>query len=179
LHYAVGAQVKKSISKRSYIVTGLQYSFYSNHLSVGTALPADTVLQWSNSSALAIRNIYRNNGTYNHFTNKFHFIELPVGYEYVLLQNKRLHVQHGLTISQLLSSKVLHYDGQSNTYYQSKSGLRKTGFSLFTAVDYTVWNGKSVSLQVGPQVQYSLQNVFKNTSNSHLLSGGLGVNVSF
>lgn len=177
VQYAVGVVLKKSVGKKRFIETGLQYSYYSYNLAVGAEPAARSLV---NRNRLAAQNTYFNSGKQRQqFTNTLQFIELPVGFEYQLLKNFPLHVQHGVTVSQLLSGNVLQYDYASNTYSQQSSGLRKTSINLFTAVDYTVWQGKGVSLGAGPHLQYGLQPLFKTSSNSHLLSGGLALTMGF
>lgn len=176
IQYAIGVQLKKGIGKKSFIRTGLQYSYYSYHLAVGTEPVENSLI---NRNRLAVQNTYLNNSKQNQFTNTLQFLELPVGFEYQLLKRLPLHIQHGITINKLLSGKVLQYDYASNTYNQNSDGLRKTGIGLFTVVDYTIWKGTAASLQAGPHVQYGLQPLFKNSQESHLLSGGLALTMSF
>lgn len=186
-HFAMGGIVKKGIGKRSFITVGLLYAYYSNHLSVGTQLPVDSVAALQNSNAFDVRKVFRNNGgnnnnssnAKNRFTNAFHFIELPIGFEYLLLKNVPLQMQHGITISQLVASRALQYDSRANLYYQSKTDLRKTSFNVFTAATFTVWKGKTFSLKAGPHLQYGLQSIFKNASGGHLISGGVALNAAF
>jgi hypothetical protein len=176
IHFSIGARAKKSIGKTSFLIAGLQYSFYSNHLNIGTELPADSAIGTTLSDA---RQVFRNNGNHNQFTNTFHFIELPVGLEYQLFKNIPLHVQHGITISQLVASKALQYDYATNRYYQRSAAVPKTGLSLFTGIDYTILKERSFSLQAGPHVQYGLQPLFKNLSGNHLFSGSMAVYMTF
>lgn len=196
LHLAIGVHAKKQLGKNSFLVAGLQYGFYSNHLVVGMQLPDDSVNnllnrmpEALNGRAYGVRKVFLNgtsdlNGgasaTYNtRFTNAFHFIELPIGFEYQLLKKRPLRLQHGFTLSRLIGSKALQYDSRANMYYQSKTGLCKTGFNVFTAADYTVWKGRTYTLQAGPHLQYGLRDLFENRNGAHLLSGGVQVNVAF
>jgi hypothetical protein len=123
--------------------------------------------------------MFRNNGVQNQFTNRFHLVELPLGLEHRLLKKHPLHLQYGLTLNQLLASRVLQYDSRTNMYQQSNAGIRKTGIGFFAAAHYTVLKGKVASLQAGPYLQYSASNVFKNTKGAHLASAGIAGYVSF
>ena len=174
--FSIGALLKKSAGKKSFATVGLQYSFYSYYIEVGTELPADSAM---GLNRVAGQKAFRNNGKQNQFKNTLHFIELPIGFEYQLLKKYPLHVQHGITLSQLVSAKVLQYDYASSIYFQQSDDLRKTGISFFTTVDYTFWKGKTTALQAGPHLQYGLQPMFKNSAQSHLLSGGLAINMTF
>jgi hypothetical protein len=189
LHLSVGATMKKNVRTRSFITAGLQYSYYSNRISVGERLPNNFLvgsltnspgrMDESGSGTGYLFTGTSRSSRNNQFTNAYHFIELPLGFEYRLLKKLPLQLEHGVAISQLVSSKALQYDGSTNVYYQSKSALRKTSVSLFTSMNYTVWNGPSVSLQAGPHVQYGMQSFYKSGSNSRLLSGGIALSMGF
>lgn len=181
LQFSVGAIIKNETGKKVFLFAGLQYHFYSNHQVVGTVLPADSINRnTSNADYLSLEGrAYRNNGVQNKVTNTYHFIELPIGFEYRLLKNQSLAIQHGIAISRLIRSNVLQYDSGSNAYYQSKNGLRKTGINFFTAVDYVIWKNNAFALRAGPQLQLGLQNSFKTAPKSYLVSGGLAVSMDF
>jgi cytoskeletal protein RodZ len=189
LHLSVGAIAKRNVGKHRFITAGLQYSYYSNRIAVGERLPADSLAGFLNSSPNSMyedqsgtgylfRSTSRSSKS-NQFTNAFHVIEIPIGFEYRLLKKLPLQLQHGVAISQLIRSKALQYDSRTNMYYRSKSTLRETAVSVFTAISYTVWSGKSVSFQAGPHMQYGLQSFYKSGSDSHLLSGGITASMGF
>jgi len=180
LHFAIGFMAKKRIGKNSFLAAGLQYGFYRNHLSVGTQLSVDSIAgNQSNSFALTAQQAFNVNGIQNRFTNRMHFIELPVSFQYQLLKKLPLHIEHGIAVSRLVASRVLQYDSQTNRYYQKETGLRKTGVNVFTTIDYTVWKGKKVSIQAGPYLQYGLQPLVKAEPKTHLISGGFSTRVTF
>lgn len=175
--FSIGLLAKKRIGKNRFVTLGFHYSSYRSHLSVGSVLQALSV-QAPNSDRL--QQAYKNNGATNRFTNKLHFIELPIGFEYRLLKKQPLYLQHGVLLGRLLKSRVLQYDSHTNAYYQDVLQVNKTGVALFTMASYTVWQGRTVSLQAGPQVQYGLSNLFETSgSPGRLFSGGLAVNMGF
>jgi hypothetical protein len=175
IQFTTGVQARRELSTRTFLITGLQYSFYSTRLFVGAEVSAASL----NGFEFAGRRMFRNNGVQNQFTNRFHLVELPLGLEHRLLKKHPLHLQYGLTLNQLLASRVLQYDGRTNMYHQSNAGIRKSGVGFFAAAHYTLLKGKAASLQAGPYLQYSASNVFKNTRGAHLASAGLAGYVSF
>jgi cytoskeletal protein RodZ len=189
LYFSLGATAMVPVGKSSFFKAGLQYSYYSNRISVGERLPADSVLTFLNSSpgilygdAAEVRQVFSGlsrSSRNNHFANAFHFIELPLGFEYRLLKKVPLQLQHGITISRLVGSNALQYDDRTNVYYQSKSTLRKSGVALFTSMTYRIWSGKSALLQAGPHVQYGLNSFYTSGPDRHLLSGGVVVSMGF
>jgi hypothetical protein len=177
--FSIGIGLKKAVFKRTFFVTGLQYGFYRNYATTEPYLPCDSIAS-SLYNIISAQNAYRNTRITNRYTNTFHLIELPIGVEHQLFKNIPLHLQYGVAISQLLSGKAVRYNSNTNLYYQDGSALRKTGISFYTALDYTVWKGKGLSLQAGPQVQYGLRDIFKETSaKSHLVSGGIALTMGF
>jgi hypothetical protein len=176
MQFSIGAAAKKRLYKNTYLTAGLQYGFNSYHLVVGSELPA---VSPNFNIQLEARKVFRNNGPQTTFTNVFHFIELPIGLEHQLLKKRPLRLQYGIAITQTVASRALQFDNRTNAYYQSNAGLRKTGFGLFTTMNYTIWKNKAFSVQAGPHLQYGLRPVFKNTSGTHLVSGGVAVNMAF
>lgn len=179
LQFSLGVLLQKPIGKKSSLITGLHYGFYSMHVAVGAQLSPDSVNRNATLFSLSAQNIYGNNSRQNRVTNSFHFIELPVGIEHRFLKNESLHLQYGIAFSQLLKSNALQYDGIANVYYKAASRLRKTNVAFFTGVEYTLWKKKTVALQAGPYVQYGLRNSFKNGQRSHLVSNGIQLHMNF
>lgn len=177
LQFTIGARVRKQAGKNNFFTAGLQYSFYSNHLTVGSSLPSNSLTAgiWD----MQTERMFRNNGVQNRFTNKLHVVELPLGFEYRLLKQHPLYMQHGVTISQLIASRVLQYNDAANTYSENAAGLRQTNCHVFTSIEYTFWKTKTFSLQAGPHLQYALGTVYKTTPERHLLAGGVLVNMGF
>ncbi len=177
LQASIGAGIKKAIGKRSFLVTGLQYSFYHNEVTAAPQWPADSIAR---SLYNSMQNASGAARIVSRYANTFHFVELPVGLEHRLLKSGLLHLQYGIAVSQLLSGEVLRYDDDKNIYRQDADGVRQTGLALYATVDYTVWKGRGFSVHAGPHVQYGLRNSFKNTATEdHLVSGGLAVTMGF
>lgn len=178
-HFSIGAGVKKAVTKRSFLVAGLQYSFYRNHVTAAPQLPADSIAR-SLYSYMLSANANTTTRIASRFTNTFYFIELPVGLEHRLLKNRALHLQYGATLRALVSGEALRYDDERNVYQQDAAALRRTGVALYALADYTLWTSKGLTLQAGPHVQYGLSQTFKNSApKSPLVSGGLAVTMGF
>jgi hypothetical protein len=106
---------------------------------------------------------------------------LPVSYQYQLLKNIPLQINTGISISQLVSSNALHYNSSSNIYYKDNSRLNKTQLAFFTGLTYKLWKQKGFFLGVGPQLNYNLTPLQKNSNSKkqHLFSMGLNTQVNF
>lgn len=178
LQFAVGVEAKKPMRNHLWLTAGLQYSLSSYRLSVGYALP-NALSNGQSTYDYTLNNAFRNNGGLNRFTNIIHTLDVPVGVKYRLFKKLPLQAQHGFTLSQVLASRVLQYDGSTNTYYQTSTALRKTSVQFFTALSYPVWRGDTFSLLAGPHIQYGLQPLFKDGASQHLLAGGVTISMAF
>ncbi len=144
---------------------------------MGSAVPSGAFP--SGNVADNAEKLFFNNGAQNRFTNQLHVLEVPLGFEYALFKKVPLRIEHGISLSRVLASRVLQYDQASNAYFENNSALHKTGINLFTSVNYTLLKTRTVTLQAGPQVQYDLQSLYKTGPARHLLSGGVGVYMGF
>jgi hypothetical protein len=88
-----------------------------------------------------------------------------------------LHLHAGLSVQQLISTNALLFNQSSQIYYADKKAFNKTQLFSSFALSYAVFNGPKTSLLVGPQLQYGISDLEKNTSGKHLFS--LGASVQF
>ncbi len=178
LAYSVGFGARKKLKSRSTISTGMQYQYFSTKINVGTMGARDSTL--TNVSRDAI-NYYSNDNQSQHYTNQFHFITLPFSYNYQLFKKLPLHIVVGLSLSQLISSNALHYNSTANIYYKDNSLLNKTQARLFTNLAYKLLRDKKFTLDVGPQMNYGLTPLQKNSNSKkqHLFSIGINTQLNF
>ena len=150
----VGVIAQRRLSSRTSISMGLQYGYYSNVIGVGTR--RDSLLNNNLFSSLLDRNddhIYNAGGDTVKFTNRYHFIELPLRFQWQLNKSKTnpLVWSTGFTIGQLIASNALMYDTAFNgIYYKNNKLLNKTQFSLSTGFSWTIANGKKAQWSLGP-----------------------------
>lgn len=180
--FSAGATAKRRISSRLKLTAGIQYNYYSTQLAVGQQKNAATATAATvpfARQATAADNAYLP-GVQNDYTNRYHFIQLPVGLEYRVLRNLPLQVQGGIAVAHLVKTNALSYDYQAQAYYEKLDAYNATQLHLFTNFNYTVWKGKSKKLDVGPYVQYSLTELQKTAPDKNrLFSTGLRTQVSF
>ncbi|MDQ3683551.1 MAG: hypothetical protein M3352_10855 [Bacteroidota bacterium] len=174
ISYSLGFNARKKLSSRSAISSGLQYQYYSTRVNVGTK--ADSTNNFSRAVSY-----YRNDNQSKDYTNQFYFITLPFSYDYQLFKKLPLHIGAGLQLSQLISSNALHYNSTANIYYKDNSLLNKTHVGLFIDLNYKLWRQKKFSLDLGPQFNYSLTPLQKNSGSKkqHLFSIGINTQVNF
>ena len=180
--FSLGAFVQKNLTKRIAISTGLQYRFYSNHIQVGNRIDSFAMVQ----NAFGSQNInqyYRAAPipTTHRYTNRFHFVELPVSGHLQLNKGNRLPISWnaGVSLSYLVSTNMLHFDSRTGLYYKDNDLLNRLQAGMSTGFAVTLLNASRVSIQLGPQLQYHFTDLMKQkvSDDKHLFYFGLNSRV--
>lgn len=167
--FSIGAGVRKKLFQNAFVTAGLQYSRYSTRAAVGNIVVMDTTISY-NGRTTSISSYYRATGTPSTYTTHYHYLELPLAFEYRLLKRVPLQVQHGISVGYLLASNALYFDPGARVLYKNDRWLRNTGWHLFTSVDYRLLKTPSIALFLGPQVQWSLSPLQQpQEANKHYL----------
>lgn len=178
--FSAGLSVKRRLRNRLKLTAGVQYNYYSTKMAVGqekNASAASTV-PYARQSVTADNSYLP--GVQNDYSNRYHFIQFPVGVEYQVFRNLPLQVHGGAIVAHLVNTNALTYDYQAQAYYQNRSVFNATQLHLFTHLSYSVWKGKHKKLDVGPYVQYSLTELQKTAPDKNrLFSTGLRTQFSF
>ena len=183
--FQAGAFVQRQLSSRTSLSLGLQYGYYSNVLRIGTR--RDSLLNNSQlASALDEKAdvVYNAGGDTVKYTNRYHFIELPLNFQWQLNKNKAKPFvwSTGITIGQLVSTNAIMYDTAFNgIYYQNKKLLNKTQFSLSTGFSWTIANSKKAQWSLGPVVNFHLNRLVDNPfdNSGYMFFAGLRTAVLF
>ena len=167
--YAAGVTTKYLISSRASFSAGLQYQQMNTRINVGAR---------GDSSLTGLGTTYfdnRINSPRREYTNAFHFLSLPVSYQYQLHKRLPLYLSAGATFSRLLSTNALHYSANNNVYYRDSSAMKKNAAGLFTSLTYGLRFKKGFRIEVGPQFQYHLTSTSRaaGTKPQHLYTLGL------
>ena len=181
--FKAGITVSKSLSKRFDISSGLLYSYSSDHIQVGKSL--NYSLSYSLNYNLDVRNqsSYTNANVQGiNYTNKYHFIELPVSVSYNLTRKWRapLTWNAGVSLSRLISTNALLYDAAwGGVYYDGKSDINKTQFNISTGFSLRFNGHNGWQWNIGPQLYISGSKLFNSAydENKHPLYGGLHLQV--
>jgi len=179
-----GAFLVNQFSPRSSISIGLQYAYYSQHISVGKR--KDSVLRLaSQTSALLDANYaYTAASASNNFTNRYHFIEVPFILQ-VQLNKKNANPfkwNMGIAAGRLISAKTLAYDTSfGGIYYDNKKHLYKNQLSFSTGFTWSFLNNKKIKASLGPIVDYHLSSLLDNPfdKKNHLLFVGIRTTINF
>ena len=181
--FQAGGFLQKDISPRLPLTAGLQYSYYSDRIRIGS--PRDSLLNLS--SQLQSRQdasvVYNAGNTTRNYTNRYHFIELPVS---ILVQlNKKTDQPFYLSMefkaSRLISTNALVYDTAfGGIYYNSDRLFNKTHFSLSTGLMWSV-QSKKLQWSFGPVFEVYLNQLLDNPldKNKYLMMPGLKSRILF
>ena len=130
-------------------------------------------------STMKMVNEFYTTGTNSKYTNKYHFVSLPVSLQLKLADRKKYGIlwENGIMASRLISATALHYDGITGTYYKDDALFNKTQWTVASSLLFNI-KSKNLQLYAGPHVQYGMSNLV-NGSESHLRYAGLKLMVGF
>jgi len=176
--FQAGVTINKNISKRSKLSIGLQYTYLADRIKTGTK-------QASNAQLSYLFNIsaYYNSTAQETFTDRFHFIELPIMYDWRITGNSNhfLSINAGASISYLLSTNALVYDtAAGGIYYHNNSSFTRKTMNFISGLSYH-FGGKNFKLAIGPQFSFNLNDIIKSNPDQrrYFLYSGLDANMIF
>lgn len=184
-----GIFAQRHILKRLSLSVGLNLHYYSTRVETGqkvaTSVASTTVTSslFYTSAIVPVAQYYpyypAGNG--NTFVNRYYFLELPVSLQWQLNCSRKtpLSWEAGLSVSRLMSSNALYYDGSSGVYYKDKGASSQTQLNATTALLVGL-KCLGSRLQLGPQLQYGLTSLLneKTTGSQHLFYGGIKFTLS-
>ncbi len=169
--FAAGVFISKAIGNKYSLSAGIRYSYSSTHVAVGAK--TDTLI--------GNRTLDYHSGNAANYTNHFHFIELPVTIEKRLgNKNSRFSAAAGAAFSLLAGSNALQYDAGSNSYYKDNSRINTAQLLFLAGLHYRLLQ-KNMQLEIGPQFNYGISNLFNKDlyGSRHLFFAGIGTKISF
>jgi len=185
--FKIGIVADKSISRRLRVSAGLRYAFLSEHITIGkTIYPTVnrvTLQGLSYSTNAVAQTAYAGMQTQD-FTNKYHFIELPVtGYLTITPKWRTPLVwDAGASVSRLISSNALLYDkAWGGVYYKGQNNLSKTLFGVSTGFSVRFKGNNQWLWSVGPRFSMNTTKLFQSTSdkNKHIVYGSMNLQLLF
>lgn len=175
--FRAGVVAEMKLSKRSSIVSGLQYLYHSNNINVGAYTDTSVVVRNSFSLASRVDAIYQ--GTHQkNYTNRYHFIQIPLQYQLQLNKGIKTPIlwNVGVSAGYLLATNGLVYDTTANgIYYRENEAFNKFQFNLTTGLSFRFGNKSKVQWSVGPEFSLGMNKLMKDdyTKKQYLLYSGL------
>jgi hypothetical protein len=181
----VGAFAQRQLSSRTSLSLGLQYGYYSNVLHIGNRRGSlNNNTQFYSTLGRNANQVYNAGSDTMKYTNHYHFIEVPFLFQWQLNKNKTKPFtwSMGFTVGELITSNAIMYDTVFNgVYYENKSQLNKTQFSISTVFSWTIANNKQVQWNLGPVANFHLTKLVDNPfeNKRYLFFVGLRTGVVF
>jgi hypothetical protein len=177
--YSAGAFVQKDISKRLTLSAGLQYSHWSVNTRVGRRDNSLRSVNTSNFDQQLVGYSYSANLGLRDYTNYYHFVELPVMLSYRFNRSRRtpLVLDGGLSLSRLVYTNALHFDGISRVYYENDDFFNKLQAGLNAGLKIGFLQYSKHPIWVGPNLRYFASGLIKSdiapAGSQHLWSFGI------
>lgn len=179
--FNAGAFVSKSIGSRWRLKLGADYAYYSNSIRVGLFVDSTTYV----NQGMAMNKVdeYYLTGNSNTYTNGYHFVSIPLSAQWRVNRNQRFGLvwENGISISRLLHTNALHYDGIGGRYYKDRTVLNKTQWMFNSSLLFNLKTKNNLQLYAGPHLQYAFSSMIKNENGNdkHLRYAGLKMMVEF
>lgn len=176
--FRLGIVAEKTLSKRSRLSAGLQYAYSSNRIRVGSATDTTLVLQSnanSFSSDVQIEKLYQGVQN-NNYTNRYHFVRLPLTYHWQFIKVKKLPVElnAGVGISYLFTTNALVYSGAlGGIYYGDKKAFNKLHWDIGTGLSFRLKAKNNTEWMIGPGLSFDMSRLVKNDNKQYLMFGGI------
>jgi hypothetical protein len=174
----LGVVAESQLSKRSSISAGLQYAYSSNRIKVGAATDtAARLLSNVNgfSSVSDVNRLYRG-AQENNYTNKYHFIRLPLSWHLQINKGKKVPIQWnaGIAGSYLFTTNALVYNNSlGGIYYQDKKAFNKMHFDLGTGISFRFKTKNGSEWAIGPELSFDMSRLVKDDNKQYLMFGGI------
>lgn len=183
LGFKIGPVGMMELSRRSKLSLGVQYAYMSTRMKIGSYTPASFVVNNSFSQLVRVNAAYQ--GVYERqYTNRYHFIQLPVTYHLQLNKGKKLPVawSAGVSGGYLLTTSGLLYDTVAGgIYYKDRNAYNKFQFNVHTGLDVKFGIGNRVQWSVGPELSMTMNKLVNEpySKKQYLLYGGLTGRIFF
>ncbi len=181
--FQLGGYAIKQLTHRSSLSAGVRFAYYSDVIRIGNRRNnfSSTISQYLDAQGAS--NVYSAGDT-NSFTNRYHFIELPLTY-YVRLGKNETHpftLQTGIKAGRLFSANALVYDTVAyGIYYNSNKHLNKIQLGLTLGLSKTILNKEKYQWAIGPVADIHVSSLLNNPleKKKYLLFTGIRTSVIF
>jgi hypothetical protein len=180
LSYSVGATVKREINKRFSVSASVNYLQMNTRNKVGNQVYGSQVVNNGTRGYLSVVNYYTLDPDRSaDYKNRYHFIDVPVSLHTRINRTQKLPVYWnvGATVSRLLISNSLHFDGTTGVYYKNDRLLNQTQAAVTTGFSFSFLNKTQRPLWVGPSARYNVSKILHKdiSASKNFVSLGLDV----
>ena len=184
--FKAGIVVKKNLTKRSSLSVGIDYAYLADRIKTGIKIDSSLFLpSLYNAPYFYIGAPVNNSSTsQKEYTDRFHFIELPIIYDWRITGNANhfLSLNAGVSLRYLISEKALVYDTTAGgIYYHNKNLFTKTHFNLLTGFSYHFSGVKKSEWSIGPIFSFDLDKTLNSEldTRKYFIYTGINANILF
>jgi hypothetical protein len=179
--FRAGLVAELKISPKSSFSSGLRYAYFSNTIQVGSRNTAVAITTTAQNGRISS---YYRGFPDKEYTNRYHFIQLPVQYQLQLNKGVKLPVSWniGASAGYLFATNSLVYDAVAGgVYYSNDDAFNKIHFNLNTGFSFRVGNKKKIQWSFGPELSLGMNNLTKDdyAKKQYLLYGGMTGRIIF
>jgi hypothetical protein len=186
--WKLGLTAEKAITKRSSISAGIRYVYFDESLEVGSI--RDTVIR-SNSYSFTrfelqdrgVRGAYSNaaapQAPRTKYTNRYHFLELPVSFQTRVNKGNKMGIlwNAGIAPGYLVGTNAIIYDTTAGgIYFKDDRAFKRFHFNVQSGLAFQFGNNKRISWSVGPTISLDMTRLMKEdvfTDKRYFLYTGL------
>jgi hypothetical protein len=182
LAFRIGVTGELKVSERSRLSAGIQYSYASNKIKIGSGVDTSLWVQQNNNYSRADR-VYGGSLRYNH-TNSYHFLSIPLQYHWQIIKSKKFPLQWnaGVSFNYLLATNTLLYSpSYGGIYYQNKDAINRMHFNISTGLSVRLKGKKGMEWVLGPEMYFDTRRLIKDTryTRQYLLFSGINAKLFF
>jgi len=178
--FTIGGFANTRISGRINFSVGLRYSFTST--SIKTGIRKDSLIEFGNgSTGVTSANGYYDGAPIEKFTNRFHFIQVPISAQWKVSHHFPLYASLGMNLGYLVKTNGLIYNpSRGGIYYHDRKGFNRLHLGLSTGVSYGL-KLKNSELQIGPVLSMDMTRMMKESfdTRGYLMYGGINIRYIF
>lgn len=182
LSYGFGVYLKKQLSKPVSLTAGVNYHFSSASSLVGAKNESARTFYDSISQTSATVSEFYSSGQTVKYINKYYFVEVPINFIFQLNKNqhKALCFTAGISPAYLVTSNALFANSSQNAYYKNNSQFKRLQLAAQAGISFTVHSAPHSAISIGPEVQYGLNNMVKQSVNNnlHFFSAAIKANIN-
>lgn len=111
------------------------------------------------------------------YRNRYHFIEVPLSLHTRINKSEKLPLNWnvGVSVSRLLKSNSLHFDGTTGIYYKNDKLLNQTQVAATTGFSFTLFNKTKHPLWIGPSARYNISKILQRDISASKNFMSLGI----
>ena len=177
--FKAGLALKKNLTRRSSLSMSINYAYLADKIKIGTRQNVSP--QGNNFNSITS---YYNSIRLKTFTDHFHFIELPIMYDWRITGNLNhfISLDIGMSIAYLISTNAVVYDTISGgIYYHDKDLFNKTHINFMSGLSYHSIGKRSFEWSIEPQFSFDVTRIFKSNldTRKYFLYTGIGATIFF